>query len=162
MFGISLPSKTQTSLPSGLRMFFGALSRHLAGTWLSNMFGGSTTWSSTLTRIMSSTRMGAPRLLLFCTGASDDRRVDGVWKAPSRRLTNGRLIVDGAASGGALQPPWYGAAYRPILLTARRPLPRRVPGGPMRLRPLRLALHVVAATALAGGGVLLTGRPGAA
>jgi hypothetical protein len=32
----------------------------------------------------------------------------------------------------------------------------------MRLRPLRLALHVVAATALAGGGVLLTGSPGSA
>jgi hypothetical protein len=32
----------------------------------------------------------------------------------------------------------------------------------MRLRPLRLALHLVAATALAGGGVLLTGSPGTA
>src|SRR4051812_45216453 len=32
----------------------------------------------------------------------------------------------------------------------------------MRLRPLRLALHVVAATVLAGGGGLLTGSPGSA
>ena len=32
----------------------------------------------------------------------------------------------------------------------------------MRLRPLRLALHVVAATALAGAGVLATGSPGSA
>src|SRR4051794_33724867 len=123
MFGISLPSNTQTSLPSGLRMFFGALSRHFAGTWLSNMFGGSTTWSSTLTRIMSSTRMGAPRQPLFRIDASDDRRVDAVWKASSQRLTNGDLIVDGAVSGSTLQPPWYRAAYRPILQTARRPHP---------------------------------------
>ena len=28
MFGISLPSKTQTSWPSGLRTLFGAWSRH--------------------------------------------------------------------------------------------------------------------------------------
>src|SRR3954464_5870112 len=162
MFGISLPSNTHTSLPSGLRMFFGALSRHFAGTWLSNMSGGSTTWSSTLTRIMSSTRIGAPRQPFVHTDASDDRRVDGVWKASSQRLTNGRLIGDRAAGGSALQPPWYRAANRLILDNARAPLPRHVPGGPMRLRPLRLALHVAAAPPLAASGVLLTGSPGSA
>src|SRR5580704_10509151 len=60
MFGISLPSNIQTSWPSGFLTLFGAWSRHFSGTWLSNMFGGSTTWSSTLTRIMSSTFMPLP------------------------------------------------------------------------------------------------------
>src|SRR5574338_258908 len=52
-FGICWPSNTQTSLPSGLWTSRGARSFHFAGTWRSHMSGGSHTWSSTLTRIMS-------------------------------------------------------------------------------------------------------------
>ena len=52
--GIWLPSNSQTSLPSVLRSRRGALSFHFSGRWLSNMSGGSQTWSSTLTRIISS------------------------------------------------------------------------------------------------------------
>src|SRR4029453_6834526 len=56
---------TQTSLPSGLWTSRGARAFHFASTWRSHMSGGSQTWSSTLTRIMSSIFMvpflSAPR-----------------------------------------------------------------------------------------------------
>jgi hypothetical protein len=52
--GICCPSNTQTSDPSALWTSFGARLFHCAGTWRSHMSGGSQTWSSTLTRIMSS------------------------------------------------------------------------------------------------------------
>ena len=55
MLGISLPSNTHTSLPSSAASTFGARSASLAGRCPSNRSGGSTTWSSTLTRIRSST-----------------------------------------------------------------------------------------------------------
>src|SRR5262245_27469553 len=58
--GICAPSNTQTSLPSGLCTSFGARSFHCAGTCCLHMSGGSQTWSSTLTRIMS----------FICTGGS--------------------------------------------------------------------------------------------
>src|SRR5437870_3706389 len=60
MLGTSLPSYTHTSVPSGFLTLLGARSFHLAGTWWSHMSGGSTTWSSTLTRIMSSRRIPGP------------------------------------------------------------------------------------------------------
>src|SRR4051794_18944218 len=41
-------------------MTLGARSAYLAGRWLANMSGGSTTWSSTDTRIRSSVRIGSP------------------------------------------------------------------------------------------------------
>src|SRR5438552_2981385 len=53
----SNPSNTQRSMPCSLVTTFGARSRYLAGTWWSNMSGGSMTWSSMLTRIMSSVRI---------------------------------------------------------------------------------------------------------
>src|SRR5262249_18228354 len=59
MLGITLSSYTQTSMPSRCT-FFGANSIHLSGRWPSKRSGGSTTWSSTLTRIMSSALMGTP------------------------------------------------------------------------------------------------------
>src|SRR4030088_2535986 len=46
-------------MPSRLTLF-GANSIHLSGRWPSKRSGGSTTWSSTLTRIRSSARMESP------------------------------------------------------------------------------------------------------
>src|SRR5205823_600094 len=48
---------SQASLPSSRCTRRGASSRHRSARWDSNMSGGSTTWSSTLTRIRSSMRM---------------------------------------------------------------------------------------------------------
>src|SRR6516162_5714621 len=48
------PSKTQASVPSSAVMTLGAWSAYLAGMCPENMSGGSTTWSSTDTRIRSS------------------------------------------------------------------------------------------------------------
>src|SRR5712692_6430237 len=59
MLGITLSSYTQTSMLSR-RTLFGACCIHLSGRCPSNRSGGSTTWSSTLTRIRSSARMGPP------------------------------------------------------------------------------------------------------
>src|SRR5215207_5258227 len=59
MFGITLSSYTHTSTPSRWT-FFGANSIHFSGRWPSKRSGGSTTWSSTLTRIRSSAFMGTP------------------------------------------------------------------------------------------------------
>src|SRR2546423_14372187 len=57
MFGTSNSRNCHTSVPSSLWMTLGARSRYLAGRWRSNRSGGSTTWSSTLTMIMSSVFM---------------------------------------------------------------------------------------------------------
>src|SRR3954454_4144838 len=54
---ISWPSNCHFSLPSAPITMCGNRSRYLAGPWRSNMSGGSTTWSSMLTRIRSSTCM---------------------------------------------------------------------------------------------------------
>ena len=51
---VASPWNTHSSVPSSLRTTLGAWSRHFAGTWFSNMSGGSTMWSSMLTRIISS------------------------------------------------------------------------------------------------------------
>src|SRR5215472_12172187 len=59
-FGICCPSNTQTSLPSCLWTSRGARSFHFASRWRSHMSGGSQTWSSTLTRIMSFICMATP------------------------------------------------------------------------------------------------------
>ena len=50
----SWPSNTQASVPSGLVTTLGTSSLYRSGMCPSNMSGGSTTWSSTETRIMSS------------------------------------------------------------------------------------------------------------
>src|SRR5512144_171777 len=57
------PLKTQTSSPLSVRMTRGAASAYLAATRPSNMSGGSTTWSSTLMKIISSTCMQPARYL---------------------------------------------------------------------------------------------------
>src|SRR5256714_7890691 len=57
MFGTSNSRNCHTSVPSSLWMTLGATSRYLAGRWRSNRSGGSTTWSSTPTMIMSSVFM---------------------------------------------------------------------------------------------------------
>src|SRR5437660_925013 len=56
-FGMSKSRNTHRSVPSGMCSIRGAMSLYFAGTWFSKRSGGSTTWSSTLTRIMSSMRM---------------------------------------------------------------------------------------------------------
>src|SRR2546423_3040242 len=82
MFGISLPSYSHTSVPSSLRRMWGARSRHFDGRCLSNMSGGSTTWSSTLTRIRSS----------ICTTLT-------ILSAPVMRFEGRAMLVTGGASG---------------------------------------------------------------
>src|SRR6266446_222758 len=63
MFGSSAPRNDQTSVPSSLVTSVGASSTYLAGRWPSHMPGGSTTWSSTETRIRSSSCMPAPSVV---------------------------------------------------------------------------------------------------
>ena len=59
------PWNSHSSTPASLRTTLGTLSFHLSGTWFSYMSGGSTMWSSMLTRIMSSICMApAPVLAL--------------------------------------------------------------------------------------------------
>ena len=60
MLGITAPLNTQTSAPSSVWTTLGAWSAYLAGTRPSNSVGGSTRWSSTLTRIMSLAFIGPP------------------------------------------------------------------------------------------------------
>src|SRR5579875_2387051 len=64
------PWKTHWSIPSGVRTILGAWSRYLAGRCRSYMSGGSIEWSSMLTRIMSSMRMGSSLLLLVLPPAA--------------------------------------------------------------------------------------------
>ena len=56
-----LPWYIHWSTPLSSVTTIGASSLYLAGTWLRNMSGGSTTWSSMLTRIRSSMFMTHPR-----------------------------------------------------------------------------------------------------
>src|SRR4051812_30236010 len=61
---ISWPSMSHASVPSSRRMTRGTRSLYLAGTWscrYSASDGGSTMWSSTLTRMRSSVRIRNPR-----------------------------------------------------------------------------------------------------
>ena len=57
---ISWSSYTHALVPSSRVTNCGARSTYLAGSRPSNTFGGSTTWSSTLTSTMSSISMTAP------------------------------------------------------------------------------------------------------
>src|SRR3954453_8554631 len=54
MLGSSAPRNAHTSVPSSLVTSFGASSTYFAGRWSFHMPGGSTTWSSTETRMRSS------------------------------------------------------------------------------------------------------------
>ena len=54
------PWNVHSSTPCSLRTIFGAWSSHFAGRWFLYMSGGSTMWSSMLTRIMSSICMAVP------------------------------------------------------------------------------------------------------
>ena len=80
----SWPSNTHASVPSGLVITFGAWSLYLSGMCPANMSGGSTTWSSTDTRIRSSIFMVyslralgpdelAPVLFMRPAGASEEQ-----------------------------------------------------------------------------------------
>jgi hypothetical protein len=62
MLGMIEPLNVQTSLPSSVRTTLGAWSACLAGRRSWKTSGGSTRWSSTLTRIMSAAFIGAPPL----------------------------------------------------------------------------------------------------
>ena len=79
MLGISRPSYAQTSLPSSFLTTRGATSTYFAGRRPSNMCGGSTAWSSTLTRIMSSSRTRSP-----LSAADADVRIPGTRIAKGR------------------------------------------------------------------------------
>src|SRR5262245_45382215 len=57
---VAWPWNTHSSTPASLRTTWGTLSFHFSGTWLSYMSGGSTMWSSMLTRIMSSICTAVP------------------------------------------------------------------------------------------------------
>ena len=57
-FGMTVSRNFHMSEPSGLCTRRGASSRYFFDRWFLNMFGGSTQWSSTLIRIMSSLFMG--------------------------------------------------------------------------------------------------------
>src|SRR5579872_1350833 len=99
MLGTVWPSNTHTSSPRSLRSTRGATSAYFFGTRPSNMSGGSTTWSSTLMKIMSLTCMG-PR---YDAGARDApggsaREADGL--AAARRVVGEGEGAAGAASGG--------------------------------------------------------------
>src|SRR6476660_155857 len=104
MFGITFPSNSQTSIPSRWTLF-GAASFHLSGRWSSNRVGGSTTWSSTLTRIMSSVRMASPVARVHLTSMSGWARLvlrgDGVGGDVHLRDVLGGLDVarDGVVLG---------------------------------------------------------------
>src|SRR5581483_7799797 len=78
MFGSSWPRNDKTSVPSSFVTTRGASSAYFAGRWPSHMPGGSTTWSSTETRIMSSSCMGVPLVV----EAEDARRVAGEDAVP--------------------------------------------------------------------------------
>src|SRR5215470_8359781 len=77
-FGICAPSKTHMSLPSALWTSRGARSFHFASTCRSHMSGGSHTWSSTLTRIMSFICMVASPRVLSAPGQPEHALRDDV------------------------------------------------------------------------------------
>src|SRR4029077_3328424 len=56
-FGMCRSRNFHASVPSSRCSMWGATSRYFAGRWCSNTSGGSTTWSSTLTRMRSSVRI---------------------------------------------------------------------------------------------------------
>src|SRR5436190_9080126 len=63
MVGSSLPRNDHTSVPSAFVTSLGTSSAYFAGRRSSHMPGGSTTWSSTETRIMSSICIACPLVL---------------------------------------------------------------------------------------------------
>src|SRR5215207_4812022 len=78
---ICWPSNNHFSLPSSPITTCGTRSRYFDGEWRSNMSGGSTTWSSMLTRIRSSTCMAVlPR------SAACPHRIALPQEGPARRL----------------------------------------------------------------------------
>src|SRR5262245_43065325 len=79
---VAWPWNHHSSTPLSLRTTFGISSSHFAGTWFSYMSGGSTMWSSMLTRIMSS----------ICTGALLSYR-DGQRNSTPRSLLRSHAQV---------------------------------------------------------------------
>src|SRR5262249_2286548 len=95
------PWNTHSSAPASLRTTLGASAAHFAGTWFLNMFGGSIMWSSMLTRIMSSIRMGG--------GSSRHaERVRSMRRELRRKLTSKSMAqVDSSVLAiSAVRPHW--------------------------------------------------------
>src|SRR5262249_10475281 len=101
MFGITLSSYIHTSMPSRCT-FLGANSIHFSGRCPSKRSGGSTTWSSTLTRIRSSARMGSP---LSTEDHRQRRRGPERHAGDVRRGGGGGEAEGGGAGGDALPHP---------------------------------------------------------
>src|SRR3954468_20156818 len=96
MLGSSAPRNAQTSVPSSLRTGFGASSAYLAGRRPSHMSGGSTTWSSTLTRMRSSISMSSDRAV----EAEDANGVAGEDRMPLVGRDVAHVVVDRLARDG--------------------------------------------------------------
>ena len=88
MLGICWPSKTHTSVPSALCTRRGARSFQRAGRRPSHMSGGSTTWSSTLTRIRSSIFTGSSLLTARACGGQHTRFLTGRQNFSWRVVSN--------------------------------------------------------------------------
>src|SRR5687767_12019649 len=108
MLGSSWPPKDQTSVPSGLVTSFGARSAQRGSRWPSNTSGGSTTWSSTLTRTRSSTFMSVPpaglRRPTSAPEAEDPHRVAGEDALALVGRQVGHGVVDDLAGVGPVVP----------------------------------------------------------
>src|SRR5262249_59625174 len=130
MFGITLSSYIHTSMPSRCT-FLGANSIHFSGRCPSKRSGGSTTWSSTLTRIRSSARMGSP----LSTEDHRQRRRGPERHAGDVRRGGGGGEAEGGGAG-ADAPPHHpclpsgpGAAGGPGRAETRREVVGRAGGG---------------------------------
>src|SRR5688500_6140292 len=94
MLGSPWPSYSQTSLPSSLWTALGARSSYFLGSLPSNSPGGSTTWSSTLTRIRSSTFTIGPPCPWLVLQAEDAHGVAGQDLLPLLGGQVGHGVVD--------------------------------------------------------------------
>src|SRR5438552_16924684 len=99
-------------------MLLGAWSFHLAGTCFSNMSGGSTTWSSMLTMIMSSIFIRLPRIQgrssaaceLVQTARSPRPHLGNHLRAEKLQRRFGIDVGDGSVDGreaDLVQPPQF-------------------------------------------------------
>src|SRR5918997_143819 len=103
----------QTSLPSSLRRSLGARSRYVAGRWLTNRSGGSIRWSSTLTRMRSSTSSMASPHENGSAGSDPSMRTwfpimratlaVGCGDSPAARRDVDDDLADGATPGDVAQ-----------------------------------------------------------
>ena len=132
MLVASLPSKRQISVPSSRRSTTGTWSAKRAGMRSANMSGGSTTWSSTLTRIRSSSSIGSSDLGSGLVGPSIPTRRRSLTRVSPITLSFGPVTTEGTTA--TCRPRWPSRAVPdPRLHPARLRGPghpdRRVPGG---------------------------------